>query len=266
MGTLHILGSGSKGNATVVAGPQGALLIDCGFSKKTFLGRCETLGVDPHDIAGIVITHEHTDHIAGLGVCLRGLARLGIVVPVYATARTQASAGVFGEVDRTSELVTIRRGDTFEVAGLRITTFATSHDAAEPLGLRIDNPSDDPFAIGYMTDTGCLTGEAAEHLRGVDLLALETNHDTKMLQNGTYPYPVKRRIASDGGHLSNLQATQALEALLDDRLKAVVGMHLSENNNDPQLALSALRTVLEHADHPARASVARQYVPLSIEV
>jgi phosphoribosyl 1,2-cyclic phosphodiesterase len=275
MGKIHILGSGSKGNAAIVESSQGTLLVDCGFNKKTFLARCASLGVDPLKVEGIVITHEHTDHIGGLGVCLRGLAKLGITPTVYATAQTQAASRVFAEVEKVSELVTIKRGDAVSIAGMSVMTFATSHDAAEPFGLRIEysggsqpssQPDNNAFTLGYMTDTGYFTAEASEALKGCDLLALETNHDVKMLQNGSYPYSVKQRIASDRGHLSNAQATEALEVLLCNQLKNVVGMHLSENNNDSRLALTALQTTLEHADHPAKVHVARQLLPLSIKV
>jgi phosphoribosyl 1,2-cyclic phosphodiesterase len=308
MGRVHILGSGSKGNAAIVESSQGALLIDCGLNKKTFLERCASLGVDPLTVAGIVITHEHTDHIGGLGVCLRGLAKMGITPAVYATAQTQAASLVFAEVEKVCELVTIKRGDTVSIAGMSVTSFATSHDAAEPLGLRIEGGENDSFGelsataatvagsrvkrgmtesergmtesergmtegtrenhftIGYMTDTGYFTAEANEALRGCDLLALEVNHDPKMLKNGPYPYSVKQRIASDKGHLSNSQATEALEALLCDKLRNVVGMHLSENNNEPQLALAALQNALRNACHPAEVRIARQLLPLSIEV
>jgi phosphoribosyl 1,2-cyclic phosphodiesterase len=263
MAKIHILGSGSKGNAAIVESALGILLIDCGFNKKTFFSRCAALGVDPLAVVGIIITHEHTDHIGGLGVCLRGLARMGATPAVYATAQAQAASQVFGEVEKVCELVTIKRGETINIAGMGVTSFATSHDAAEPLGLRIEG---NPFTFGYMTDTGYFTAEANEALQGCNLLALETNHDSRMLQNGPYPYSLKQRIASDRGHLSNEQATEALQTLLCDQLKAVVGMHLSENNNEPQLAGVALQAALDNHDHPAQVYIARQMLHLSIEV
>lgn len=251
---LAVLGSGSKGNCAVISGPDGAIMVDAGFSKRETLRRLATCGIDPASIKALLVTHEHSDHIKGLGVVSRGLG-----LPVYASLGTADVASVRKQVP---DLVAMRDDDELVLAGIRVKAFPTSHDAADPVGFRFDCAGD---AIGYATDTGYLTGEAAEALADVRLLALEANHDPKMLASGPYPYPLKQRIASDRGHLSNEQSAEALDALLCDRLEAVVAMHLSETNNEHRLPVDGLGTTVARASHPAQVLAAWQRTPTVLE-
>lgn len=251
--SLHILGSGSKGNCVVVSGPRGAIMIDCGFSKKETLRRMALANVDPSSVCALIVTHEHSDHVNGVGVISRGLG-----IPVYTTAGTIYSRKALSSL---SNVNLIRPGDTLSLAGIRVDTFLTNHDAAEPIGMRL---SFDDDVMGYATDTGVLPGTALEMFQGARILALESNHDPRMLQTGPYPPDLKSRIASDRGHLSNTQSSEALELLLSNRLQCVVGMHLSLENNTPDLALSALEGVIQRNDHDAGIAVANQLRPLSI--
>jgi phosphoribosyl 1,2-cyclic phosphodiesterase len=260
---IHLLASGSSGNATIVEGPQGALLIDCGVNKKAFFERCAATGFDPRTLAAVLITHEHSDHVGGLGVCMRGLARTGLDLPIYATEPTLRAAAVFAQKCVATQLEAVPLGTTLTLAGMRVTGFATSHDAAQPQGFRIEY---DGQALGYLTDTGCLTAEASELLQGCDLLALESNHDPTMLRTGPYPFYLKQRIASKQGHLSNTQANEALGSLLNNRLEAVVALHLSQENNTPQLARDALAATLAKHSHPAQVFAASQHQPLTVTV
>lgn len=246
---LHVLGSGSKGNCAVVEGPEGSVLIDCGFSKKETFARLDSLGVARASIKGILLTHEHSDHTRGVGVLARGLH-----VPVYATYGTAQSPSVSREVS----CVPVNSRDRFEIAGFEIVSFPTSHDAREPIGFRFEIDGD---ALGYLTDSGIISQEAFELLYDTRILALESNHDPKMLKEGPYPYQLKVRIASEKGHLSNVQTRDALRKLLSSRLKTVVGMHLSETNNTPRVSVKTVSEAVE--PHTIELHAARQNRPHS---
>lgn len=255
---LTVLGSGSKGNCAVVSGPEGALLIDAGFSKKETLRRLELAGIDPANIKALIVTHEHSDHIKGLGVVSRGLK-----VPVYASRGT---AGTSGLRRQAPEALTFGNEDELTLAGISVKVFPASHDAADPVGFRfswtgVDGSRDD---IGYLTDSGVLTGAAEEALREMRVLAIEANHDPQMLATGPYPYVLKQRISSATGHLSNTQSAEGLTRLLSDRLESVVAMHLSETNNLHELPVQSLSAALERAGVAARATAAWQGLPVSV--
>lgn len=225
---LHILASGSKGNATLVEGPGGMVLIDCGLSRKRLLERARELGVSIDDVRAVLITHEHADHVSGLSVFARRFEG-----PLFATAPTVATRSYLMELP--FELV--GHSDSFELAGMRVQCFPTSHDVADPMCFRFQTSHD---AVGYCTDTGVLTSEAQQALAGVRLLALESNHDPQMLKNGPYPTFLKQRVGGRRGHLSNAQAAEALQELVSDDTEVVIGMHLSQENNRPSLAVRAL--------------------------
>lgn len=244
---LHVLGSGSQGNCAVIESTQGAVLVDCGFSKKETFQRLEALGIARSSIKAILITHEHSDHIKGVGVVSRGLC-----IPVYATYETASYHPLAREVSA----LPIHVRDRFEVAGITITTFPTSHDARQPIGMRFEADHD---AIGYLTDTGTVSPEAKELLYDTRILALESNHNETMLQKGPYPYRLKQRIASDLGHLSNDQAASVAGELQSRRLETIVGMHLSETNNTTDKAEAALRQ--HYQDGSVLIAAARQNLP-----
>ena len=231
---LHILASGSRGNATVVENTATGrgILIDCGICKRDFFARCDEAGFDPAKLDAILITHDHGDHTKGLGVVMRGLEKIGRRPAVYAAdAVVRASKPI---QDATAHIGTrdFAAGQCLSAAGMSIFPFATSHDAAASFGFRVEADGD---AAGFMTDTGIVTADAHDHLRDVRLLALESNHDPRMLREGPYPYVVKQRIGSDVGHLSNIQGAEELAALLSTRLEAVAAMHISEHNNEYDL-------------------------------
>lgn len=225
---LHALASGSKGNASLVEGPDGFVLVDCGISRKELLRRIAELGLDASRIHAALITHEHSDHVAGLPVFAKH-AR----VPIFATAgtvgaRRSLADASFTIVDHSCEL---------DLAGMRVSAFPTSHDVADPMGFRFETDDD---ALGFCTDTGTLLPEAEEKLFGVRILALEANHDEQMLATGPYPGFLKQRVGSDHGHLSNAQAANYLRDLVDDDTETVVAMHLSQENNRPSVCVRTL--------------------------
>lgn len=229
---LHILASGSKGNAALVEGPQGMLLVDCGISRKQLLLRAGELGLDMDHVLATLVTHEHSDHVAGLSVwCNRWEGAL------YATAGTAGARKHLARLPFTL----IGREESFCVGGIEVTTFPTSHDVAEPCGFRFSCGDD---AIGWCTDTGLLTPRALEQLAGARILGLESNHDVKMLKQGPYPAYLKARILSAQGHLSNDQAAEALPELVGPDTETVVALHISQENNQPSLAVRTLAEAL----------------------
>ena len=259
---LHILASGNSGNAAVVENTAtgAGVLIDCGICKRDFLSRCDEAGFDPARLEAVFVTHEHSDHVKGLGVVLRGLAKLGCMPPVYAAGASVANSSALAKVGEAFELRELAAGASgIEAAGVCVIPFATSHDAAASFGFRIEDATDGD-AIGYLTDSGVVTPAAHAALRDVRVLALESNHDPKMLADGPYPYVIKQRIASDAGHLSNGQAAAELAALVAESRTAklrepqtVVAMHISQNNNEYSLAKRTLEAALTEAGCAAEA-------------
>lgn len=225
---LHVLASGSKGNATLVEGPEGLVLVDCGVTHKALRERAGELGLDLGRLRAVLVTHEHGDHTKGLPVLARRFDG-----PMYATAGTVGArkdlAGLpFTLVDHSCVL---------ELAGMRVSAFPTSHDVADPMCFRFETDDD---AVGYCTDTGVLTPEACELLFGTRVLAIESNHDAHMLATGPYPSYLRQRVAGERGHLSNEQAAEALRDLVDDDTETVVAMHLSQENNRPSVCVRTL--------------------------
>ncbi len=225
---LHVLASGSKGNAALVEGPEGFVLVDCGISHKALRERSRELGLDLGRLRAVLVTHEHGDHTRGLPVLAKRFDG-----PMYATAGTVGArkdlVGLpFSLVGHSCEL---------ELAGMRVRAFPTSHDVADPMCFRFETDDD---VLGYCTDTGVLTPEAAELLFGARVLALESNHDPRMLATGPYPAYLKERVGGERGHLSNEQAAEALRDLVDEDTETVVAMHLSQENNRPSVCIRTL--------------------------
>ncbi|MGO5205205.1 MBL fold metallo-hydrolase [Parolsenella catena] len=229
---LHVLASGSKGNAAVVEGPEGSVLIDDGLSRRELMRRADELGVDMDRVGCVIVTHEHSDHTSGLSVlCNKYEGRL-VATAGTAGGRKYLAALPFELVGASDEL---------EACGMRVRTFPTSHDVADPFGLRFDCASENGAdSLGFCTDTGVLGQRAMTLLRGVRILALESNHDARMLATGPYPAVLKARVAGDHGHLSNDQAAGALRELVGPATETVVAMHLSQENNRPSVAVRTL--------------------------
>lgn len=246
------LGSGSGGNAVVVTDGVTTILIDCGFSAREVARRMRFAGLDPDRVRAILLTHEHSDHLRGVEVFAR---RHGC--SVHATRGTRMVAGL----DHLhSDVCSLVAGEEVRVGSLTVLPFRTSHDAAEPVGYRIQAGCGERF--GLVTDTGMLTPETAEALADVDLLGIESNHDLGMLDNGPYPSFLKRRIRSAQGHLSNPDAADALEALASTRLRRVFALHRSDTNNTPSLAKRALAARLEVLGLRVPVDVAPQHKTL----
>lgn len=232
---LCSIASGSSGNCIYVGSMDTHILIDAGISGKRIEAGLNELGLKTSEIDGVLITHEHSDHIASIGVLSR---RYGI--PLYATEGTfngiLASKSI-GDID-TSLFNIIKGQETFNIEDLCIRPVDVSHDANEPVAYRIDNKT---CSVGVCTDLGKYDDNIVKAFSGVDSLLIEANHDVNMLQVGKYPYMLKQRILGDRGHLSNETCGRLLCRLLHDNLKSVYLGHLSAENNLAELAYEAVR-------------------------
>ena len=245
---LCSIASGSSGNCIYVGSDTTHILVDVGISGKKTKEGLERLGVKAEELDGIFITHEHADHINGLGVIAR---KYGI--PIYGTKGTleaiRYSSGV-GDID--SGLFQVVEADNkVIVKDLTVNPMRISHDAAEPVAYRISHGKQ---KLGIITDLGCYNDYTVECLKGMNALLLEANHDIRMLQVGPYPYYLKRRIAGDKGHLSNELSGQLLCRLLNDRMQTIVLGHLSKENNLPELAYETVRVEIAMSDNGYKAN------------
>lgn len=223
-------------------------------------------GLDERNIKGILLTHEHTDHVKGLGVVLRQLSARGIPCHVLMDVRTWNASEVVREAIRSvnAQASSFTQGYMFEVYGILVFPFATSHDAESSCGFTFtvyDGKDEDK--LGYVTDTGFASLEIVRELQHCRILALESNHDEHMLATSIYPEVVKRRIASDGGHLSNRQASILLQQVKWDGLEQVVAMHVSQNANTYARAAQSLSDALRGTK--AYASTSYQTMSTTIE-
>lgn len=260
---LIVIGSGSKGNASVVYDriTGDGILIDAGICKRDVFSFSEQGGFDLSNLKGIFISHSHSDHVKNLGVVLRGLRSVGIDVPLFMHQDTLASSKELQKAQAGQKVVFIESGDAVEAGSLAVLPLPTSHDADVSFGFRIECGED---ALGFVTDTGIMLPETLAALQGVRILGLESNHDETMLRTGPYPRMLKQRVASDRGHLSNHQAAEALRSLITDQLETVVALHISENNNTYRLPVDTLRAVVEGAHANVQVTCAYQHRPVFI--
>ncbi len=244
--TLCALASGSKGNAVYISDGESAILVDAGLSGVEIERRLKARKLSPRAVKAILVSHEHGDHIQGVGVLSRRFA-----LPVYMNRKTRQAAGSrLGKISAVREYAC---GTGFTVGRLRVHPFAISHDAEDPAGFIV---SRNGLKIGIATDLGVATALVKQHLKGCRALVLEANHDPEMLINGPYSWPLKQRVKSRTGHLSNEESRVLLNEIQHDRLSHVILAHLSETNNTPEKALSAVSLGVTHPG--VRFSVATQ--------
>ncbi len=236
--SFQILASGSSGNATVLQHGETNVLLDMGISLTRVKKALRELGLGFEDIDGVVLTHEHSDHIKGLEM----LVKYHPDVVLYTSKGTQA------KVPKNARVKTIARGKSFEIGALTCHPYETQHDANEPLGFRFEG--EDGAKLGWATDLGYWNDETVEHLEDCNVVMIEANHDPDMLWKGPYPSFLKRRVASRLGHLSNVQAMWLLDRIASPSLQRVILGHLSEKNNDVNLALSTVSKALSNANIP----------------
>ena len=216
--------SGSKGNSTLIQTENTLLLLDVGYSYRATLEKFKALGISPKEVDAVVITHEHADHVCALPMWTKNFH-----TKVYAP---QATVNYLMQRCFYSDIAAVE--GPFDVKDIRADVFRCSHDARECLGYRF---SDGKESVACVTDTGIATLRLVDFLAPCKSIMLESNHDSEMLQHGAYPYLLKRRIASELGHLSNRQASLVLEKLIGSNVRNVVLAHLSQQNNTKQLAM-----------------------------
>lgn len=248
MTQVCVLASGSKGNAIYVSDGATSVLIDAGLSAIETERRLHSRGIDPKDLDAIVVSHEHGDHIRGVGALSRRYQ-----LPVHINAPTFAHARA--QLGTLYETVKFSSGNSFCIGNLCLQPFSVSHDASDSVGFTIQ---DDTIKLGIVTDLGVATQLVRHHLKGCRLIILEANHDPTMLEEGPYPWHVKQRIQSRRGHLSNEASRDLLGEIWHQGLSRVVLAHLSETNNRPDRALCVVGEVLSR--HPVQLSVAQQHV------
>jgi phosphoribosyl 1,2-cyclic phosphodiesterase len=237
---FSVLGSGSAGNAAVVECGGLRLLIDAGLSAKQLTVRLLQVGIEPGSLDGILLTHEHGDHIRGLKVFLKQNP-----VPVFttpATARVVREAGIEGGTWKFFEA-----GQVFPISGIKVETFAIQHDAVDPVGFVIGHGAQ---RLGFLSDAGFITRNMTERLRGLDGLFVEANYDEGLLEADTKrPWSIKQRISSRHGHLSNNQVTELIREIAHPALGRVVLGHLSSDCNTPEIALTRIGKCLADLGH-----------------
>ena len=239
MFTITLLGSGSLGNCSLIESSNCRLLVDGGLSAKQITLRLETLGVEVSTLDGILVTHEHADHVGGLRVLCKKTP-----IPVYCTSIT-------AEMLRKDQLALhpdvrqFEAGARFAIKDITVQSFSVPHDAVDPVGYTFFHGNE---SLGFLTDLGKCTNLARERVRGVSTLVIETNHDVQTLQNDPHrPWALKQRIMSIHGHLSNAAAAAELVELLNHGLNRAILCHLSRDCNSPELALAEVRARLTAA-------------------
>ena len=240
--------SGSSGNCIYMGSEHTSILIDAGISGKRIEAGLNSIDMTTTDVDGILITHEHSDHIQGLGVLARKYS-----IPVYTTRGTWKAIRETACVGKIPDALfrEIEEDVIVEIGDLKVSPFAISHDAAQPVGYRVHH---DNKSAAVVTDLGFYDDYIVEHLKGLDVLLLEANHDVHMLQVGRYPYYLKRRILGDKGHLSNETAGQLLCELLHDDMKAILLGHLSKENNYEALAYETVCSEVTMGDNPYKSN------------
>ncbi|HVI09097.1 MAG TPA: MBL fold metallo-hydrolase [Candidatus Binatia bacterium] len=231
--SVTMLASGSRGNCAIVASSRTRILVDAGISCRETFRRMRAAGEDPHTLAGILITHEHSDHVYGLATLAKKLKIPVFMTPITHAAWARAMRQVKGERPQIERLEKFESGHRFQIGDIEVKPFTIPHDAADPVGFtfRVEGAK-----ISFATDLGYLSANVRDHLRKSDILIMESNHDVEMLRGGSYPWSVKQRVASNVGHLSNAKLADFFAGDYDNNAAFVVLAHLSEQNNHPEIA------------------------------
>ncbi|HVV00465.1 MAG TPA: MBL fold metallo-hydrolase [Verrucomicrobiae bacterium] len=239
-----ILGSGSAGNCAYLETSQARLLIDAGFSGRQIRKRLESIGRAPETLTGILVTHEHSDHIQGLAALAQKLS-----IPIYCNRLTKEAIELY--LETTFDFRVFSTGAAFDVGDVTVETFSVPHDAQDPVGFLLRTPGGN---VGFLTDLGHATRLVIERVRSANVLVLEANHDVKMLQDCPYrPWSLKQRILGRHGHLSNEAAADAAEQLMSAELRQLYLGHLSRECNKPDLAFAVMNQRMQKigASHAA---------------
>lgn len=248
--------SGSSGNSLFVQSENAKILIDCGVSAKKVETALNGLDIDPKTLDGILITHEHSDHVQGLGVFAKKFN-----VPIFVNNKTLDAMPKQKEKIENCKIHNIAIGEKFEINDLKIKSFAIPHDAANPCGFTI---ADSSKTIGIATDIGHMTKDILKQLEPSDFILLESNYEPEILKCSSYPYHLKQRIAGPNGHLPNEEAGKTISYLLKNNLKRAMLGHLSKENNFPELAYKSVVEELisnNYDENSLQLSVASRDLP-----
>ena len=237
--------SGSSGNCYLIKSENTNLILDAGLSAKRICEGLAACGTDPKEVGAILITHEHIDHVKGLQVFTKKAPVAKILMSVGTGCALARKSGL----PAPERMINVGGGETFLIGDIYVTAISLSHDADEPLGYTFEKNG---RKIAVITDTGYITEEIYENIKDADLLVLEANHERNILLMGKYPYPLKHRILSDIGHLSNEAAALCLQRILREpahkqELKVLLA-HLSQENNTPHQALITIKNILEEGN------------------
>ena len=235
---IHVFASGSSGNCLLLEDRETLLLIDAGISRRRVAAALKALDFELEQICGVLITHEHSDHISGLKMLLKYYA-----LPLYAPHTVAARlCGMLPDAVDCMHVIPV--GESFRVGSLQVRAFHTPHDTDESVGYRVEGEG----CFAMATDMGHVSQEVVDGLLGADIALIESNHDLEMLRNGGYPFYLKRRILSARGHLSNADCALLARQLAESGTGAIVLGHLSRENNRPELALRETAAALEGLD------------------
>ena len=244
-----MLGSGSGGNAVLIESGDSRVLVDAGFKPRVIAQRLRAIGVAPESVQAVIVTHEHTDHAKGVAGCVEKWNWM-----VYSTAGTRMMCSDWVDIP----VQIVERNGTFSIGNLHVQSIPVSHDATEPMGIVVTHSASGARA-GIVYDLGYVSPEISAALKDLEVLILESNHDEQMLRAGPYPFLVQARIAGRMGHLSNRAAAAAAADCVHPGLKHIVLAHLSENCNEPQVALKTVGDALRRTRFRGRLTASAQH-------
>jgi phosphoribosyl 1,2-cyclic phosphodiesterase len=249
-----VLASGSSGNSAFLATSKTRILIDAGLSVRELARRLAEIGEKPEDLDAVIVTHEHSDHVSGLGRLVRACEKkTKKALPVF-VSRLTAPVIDWGDVPA-PPVERFQAGSGWTIGNIVVQSFTIPHDAVDPVGFCLYAEG---IKIGIATDLGYMPDSIKVHLRRVQMLLLESNHDLDMLKVGPYPWSVKQRVMGRNGHLSNLHTCDYLEAGLDSGVQTLILGHLSEHNNHPEIVRMGARQSLEVRGIAPRLVIAEQ--------
>lgn len=247
-----LLASGSRGNSALIEADGSRILVDAGLSGREIERRLQGIGVAGDDLDAILVTHEHHDHVGGVGPLARRYN-----LPVYVDRQTHAALPKLGKIDG---LQLFEAGESFACRDLNVRSFSTTHDAINPVGFVIESSEG---RIGFATDLGMSTRLVSDQLQQCRVLVLEANHDEQMLLDGPYPWPLKQRIRGRHGHLSNNESRRLLQDISWPGLEALFLAHLSEENNCPDLVAETFRQLMLQNGHTPEIIIGKQHLASS---
>lgn len=233
------LSSGSSGNCYLAGSDNTYILIDAGISARKITSRLNSLNVNPSDISGILITHEHSDHISGIDVLSKNYG-----IPIFSNSKTSAALTEICKYSDNFIMHSFENNVSFNIGDLEIKAFPVHHDAADTVGFSVKNSGS---KICTATDTGCVTDDIINEISDADLIILEANHDENILKMGRYPWSLKQRILSNHGHLSNTAAGEAILKIIrkNPKSRQILLAHLSKENNFPEMAYQTIINILD---------------------